>query len=221
MICTRGSVIGDYSMLSGEQVLETGYSFSTVMPGPPERRGHERHVKILRVGVLVIDGRRELCLIRNISAGGLMAHVYSGLKPDQHVVVELRTHEPIAGRIAWIRDTNVGIAFDQPVDIETLLANPPTLDNGWRARSPRIEVDRAAIVRVDGVASPARIRDISQSGVKLETKAALTVNGDVVVTPDGLDPIAGVVRWRDEERIGIAFNRIIPLADLIGWIKAK
>lgn len=208
-------------MLSGEQVVETSYSFSTVAPGPPERRGHERHVKILRVGVLVIDGRRELCLIRNISAGGLMAHVYSGLKPGQQVMVELRTHDPIAGRVAWTRETNVGIAFEKPADIEALLANPPTLDNGWRARSPRIEVDRAAIVRIDGVASPARIRDISQSGVKLETKAALAINCDVVVTPDGLDPIAGVVRWRDDERIGIAFNRIIPLADLIAWIKAK
>ncbi|MGE0179564.1 MAG: PilZ domain-containing protein, partial [Sphingomonas sp.] len=72
-----------------------------------------------------------------------------------------------------------------------------------------------------GVASAARIRDISQSGTKIETKAALAVNGDVVVTPDGLDPIAGVVRWRDDERAGIVFNRIIPLAELIGWIKAK
>lgn len=208
-------------MLAGEQVVETSYSFSTDLPGPPERRGHERHVKILRVGVLVIDGRRELCLIRNISAGGLMAHVYSSLKPDQRVIVELKTHEPIAGRIAWVRDANVGVAFDTSADIEALLANPTNLDNGWRARSPRIEVDRAAIVRVDGVASSARIRDISQSGVKLETRAALTVNGDVVVIPDGLDPIAGVVRWRDDERAGIVFNRIVPLPDLITWIKAK
>ena len=208
-------------MFAGEQVVETSYSFSTAMPDPPERRGHERHVKILRVGVLVIDGRRELCLIRNISAGGLMAHVYSALKTGQSVTVELKTQEPIAGRIAWVRDANVGVAFDEPADIEALLANPANLDNGWRARSPRIEVDRAAIVRLEGVASSARIRDISQSGVKLETKAALTVNRDVVVIPDGLDPIAGVVRWRDDERAGIVFNRIIPLADLIAWIKAK
>lgn len=208
-------------MLAGEQVVETSYSFSTAAPSPPERRGSERHVKILRVGVLVIDGRRELCLIRNISAGGLMAHVYSSLKIDQRITVELRTHEPIAGRIAWVRDANVGVAFDTPADIEALLANPANLDNGWRARSPRIEVERAAIVRVDGVASPARILDISQSGVKLETKAPLAVNRDVVLTPDGMDPIAGVVRWRDDEKAGIVFNRIIPLADLISWIKAK
>ena len=65
-------------MLAREQVVETSFSFSNLVPDPPERRQQERHIKILRVGIVVIDGRRELCLIRNISAGGLMAHLYTG-----------------------------------------------------------------------------------------------------------------------------------------------
>jgi hypothetical protein len=206
-------------MLSGARVVETGYSFSTQMPGPPERRTQERHVKILRVGVLVVDGRRELCLIRNISAGGLMAHVYSPVKAGQQVTVELKTHDPIPGRIAWIKDSNAGVAFDAPADIEALLANPSTLDNGWRARSPRIEVDRAAVVRIDGVPSPASIRDISQSGVKIETEAKLVIDGDVVITPEGFRPLAGVTRWQEDGRAGIVFNEVIRLNELIAWIK--
>ena len=207
-------------MLLGEQVVETGYSFSTQTPAPPERRTQERHVKILRVGVLVVDGRRELCLIRNISAGGLMAHIYSPVRQDQQVTVELKTHDSIPGRIAWVRDSNAGVAFDAPVDIETLLANPPTLDNGWRARSPRIEVDRTATIRIEGVPSLARIRDISQSGAKIETSARLMIDGDVVITPEGFRPIAGVARWQDGERAGIVFNEVIRLNELIAWIKS-
>jgi len=60
-------------------VEETTFSFSTRAPQPPERRRDTRHITILRVGTILVDGRRELCLIRNISAGGLMAHVYSQL----------------------------------------------------------------------------------------------------------------------------------------------
>jgi hypothetical protein len=212
---------GGKLMLLGERVVETGYSFSTQAPGPPERRTQERHVKILRVGVLVVDGRRELCLIRNISAGGLMAHVYSPVKQDQRVVVELKTHESIQGRVAWTRDSNAGIAFDAPVDIETLLANPVTLDNGWRARSPRIEVDRVATLRIDGVPHQARIRDISQSGAKIETEAQLVIDGDVVITPEGFRPIGAVARWQESERAGIVFNEVIRLNELIGWIKSE
>lgn len=208
-------------MLAGEQVVETGYSFSTQAPGPPERRSGERHVKILRVGVLVLDGRRELCLIRNISAGGLMAHIYSPVKVSQALTVELRTHEAIPGRVAWARDSNAGVAFDAPVDIAELLANPTTLDNGWRARSPRIEVDRAATLRVNGIPSPVRICDISQSGVKIETSAKLTIDGDVVLSPEGFRPIAGVARWQDGDRAGIVFNEVIRLNELIAWIKGE
>ncbi|MGQ0660416.1 PilZ domain-containing protein [Sphingosinicella sp.] len=200
--------------------METSYSFSTRAPGPPERRTQERHVKILRVGVFVVEGRRELCLIRNISAGGLMAHVYSPVKVGQQVIVELKTHEKIPGRIAWVRDSNAGVAFDMPVDIEALLANPVTLDNGWRARSPRIEVDRAATIRVDGVPNLARIRDISQSGAKIETAAKLVIDGDVVITPEGFRPIGAVARWQEGERAGIVFNEVIRLNELIAWIKS-
>ena len=202
-------------------MVETGYSFSSRMPGPPERRTQERHLKILRVGVLVVEGRRELCLIRNISAGGLMAHVYSPVKTGQQVTVELKTHDPIAGRVAWTRDSNAGIAFDAPTDIEALLANPAMLDNGWRARSPRIEVDRAATVRIEGMPSSARIRDISQSGVKIETEANLAIDGDVVITPERFRPIAGVTRWHEDGRAGIVFNEVIRLNELIAWIKGE
>lgn len=208
-------------MLAGEQVVETGYSFSSRAPGPPERRSGERHVKILRVGVLVLEGRRELCLIRNVSAGGLMAHVYSPVKVGQQVTVELKTHEAIPGRVAWTRDSNAGVAFDDPVDIAELLANPTTLDNGWRARSPRIEIDRAATIRIDGVPGPARICDISQSGVKIETEAELVIDGDVVITPKGFRPIAGVARWQADGRAGIVFNEVIRLNELIAWIKGE
>lgn len=206
-------------MLAHEQVVETHFSFSPHVPEPPDRRLAERHIKILRVAALDIEGRRELCLIRNISAGGLMAHVYSKVKVGEGAVTELKTGQPIAGRIVWVKDSNAGIAFDTPVDIEELLANPGPLDNGWRARSPRIEVDRMATLRIDGRASPARIRDVSQSGIKIETDERLKIDGDVVLSPEGFRAIAGVARWQQGRAAGISFNQMIPLTELIAWIK--
>ena len=206
-------------MLAHEQVVETHFSFSPHVPEPPDRRQAERHIKILRVAALTIEGRRELCLIRNISAGGLMAHVYSSVKLGESVVAELKTGQPIVGRIVWVKDSNAGVAFDVPVDIEELLANPTMTDNGWRARSPRIEVARAATLRIDGRASAARICDVSQSGTKIETDEILRIDGDVVLSPEGFRPIAGVARWQHGRAAGISFNQMIPLAELIAWIK--
>lgn len=201
--------------------MGTSFSFSSEVPDPPERRGDERHIKILRVGILVFDGRRELCLIRNISAGGLMAHLYSNMHSGQRVTVELKTNQQVSGTVVWVRDGNAGIAFDTPVDIGELLANPPVLDNGWRARSPRVDIERLATLRAAGRTLWVNARDISQSGVKVETDEVLEVGSDVVVTLDNFRPIAGVVRWQSGRSCGVAFNGLIPLRELIDWIKSS
>ena len=65
-----------------EQAVETTvYSIAATAPVQPERREDERYLSLLRVGAIVVDGRRELCLIRNISAGGMMIRAYSDLAP--------------------------------------------------------------------------------------------------------------------------------------------
>jgi len=202
-----------------DRVVETGFSFSNAVPEPPERRNSDRHIKILRVGTLVVDGRRELCLIRNISAGGLMAHVYSPMTPGQRVMVELKTNQAVPGRVVWTREGNAGIQFDIAMDVAELLANPRRLDNGWRPRTPRVEIDRLATLRWGSVTTWVHARDISQSGVKVETEKIPAEGEDVVVTLDGFRPQAGVVRWVNDGHCGIEFNQLIPFGELITWLK--
>jgi hypothetical protein len=206
-------------MFADDHVVETSFSTSARAPEPPERRQRDRIVTILRVGTLIVDGHRELCLIRNMSAGGLMAHVYSALQPGRDVIVELKTSQQIKGRVIWVRDDNAGIAFDQPVDITAMLANPAVLDNGWRPRMPRVEVDRLATLRVGATTHWVQIRDISQGGVKIECEQPIEIGSPVVLTPEHLDPVAGTVRWQHDAACGIAFNQPIPFDQLINWLQ--
>ena len=206
-------------MLAENQILETSFSFSDQVPTPPERRESERYVTILRVGVLVIEGRRELCLIRNISAGGLMAHVYSPVRPGQRVIVELKSNQQIEGEVEWVRDADAGIAFDDKVDVAQLLSNPTVLDNGWRPRLPRVEIDRLATLRVGARTYWVHTRDISQGGVKIVTDQPLETDAEVVVTLENFRPLAGTVRWQKGRACGIAFNDLLKFEELIGWLK--
>ena len=206
-------------MLAENQILETSFSLSDQVPPPLERREGERYVTILRVGVLVIDGRRELCLVRNISAGGLMAHVYSPVQPGQRVVVELKSNQQIEGKVEWVRDADAGIAFDSKVDVTQLLANPAVLDNGWRPRLPRVEIDRLATLRVGARTYWVHTSDVSQGGVKIDTDQPLDVGTEVVITLENLRPLAGTVRWQKGRACGIAFNNLLPFEELIAWLK--
>lgn len=206
-------------MLANRPTEETAFSFSRQVPQPPERRRNERHLTILRVGTLICEDQRELCLIRNISAGGLMAHVYSALDAGRRVTVELKTNQQIQGLVVWTDGANAGIEFDAPIDVAELLANPPVLENGWRARMPRVEIDRLATLRAGARTYWVQARDISQGGAKVETERPLDEGAEVVLTLDGFRPVEGVVRWQNDGQCGIRFNQVIPFGELIGWLK--
>lgn len=196
----------------------TLYSLADAPPSPPERRDGERHLTLFRVGSLMLDGRRELCLIKNVSAGGMMIRAYCPIPAGTKVGVELKHGSAVAGVACWADGHHVGISFDQPIDVVELLAFSM---EGPRPRMPRVEVDCAASVREDGTIHRTRLRDISQGGVKLESKSRLTIDSDVVVTVAGMPPQAGVVRWREGDAYGISLNRIIPLPTLVDWLRAQ
>lgn len=203
------------------ELEETGFSFSTEAPPPPDRRRDQRHLTILRVGTLIVDGRKELCLVRNISGGGLMAHVYSTLENGQAVAVELKANHPIPGRVVWLQGSNAGIGFDQPIDLPEILANPAVMENGWRPRMPRVEIERLGTLRAGSAVVWVTARDISQGGVRLESDQPVPDGADVVLTLEGFRPVHGVVRWTREGECGISFNQVIPFTELMGWLTPR
>jgi hypothetical protein len=208
-------------MLSNECHEETTFSFSRRAPQPPERRRATRHLTILRVGALIGPNGRELCLIRNISAGGLMAHVYSNHALGAAVAIELKSNQPVPGTVVWADQSNLGIEFDQPIDVEEMLSSQAALESGWRPRLPRVEVDRLATLRCGARLYGVNTRDISQGGVKVETDQPLEVGREIVLTMEKFRPVAGVVRWCRDGLAGIAFNHLIPFHELMEWLRPE
>lgn len=198
---------------------ETIFSLSKEAPQPPERRRQTRHLTILRVGTLIFDGKRELCLIRNISAGGLMAHVYSMFAVGQRVTVELKTNQQTSGKVTWINGSNIGVAFDELIDVEEMLASQAALENGWRPRLPRVEVDRLATLRIGARTYWVSTRDISQGGIKVESDQPLEEGAEVVLMLDKFRPVHGIVRWFHDGVGGISFNHVIPFRELMSWLR--
>jgi hypothetical protein len=202
-----------------EQAVETTtYSLATSPPTQPDRRGDDRFLKLLRVGAIVVEGRRELCLIRNISAGGMMIRAYSAIPVGTALTVELKQGDPVSGTVKWIEGGLTGVAFDEPIDVLLLLAPP---GDGPRPRLPRIEVDCTAWVRQDGDVIRSRVVNISQGGICVDARFPLTVGAHVVVTLPGLTPAAGVVKWSDGGAFGISFNRALILSELVAWLQEQ
>jgi len=202
-----------------EQPVETTlYSLSDRAPDPVERRDDERYLTLFRVGTVMINDRRELCLIKNISSGGMMIRPYCKLAVGDKVSVELKRGEQIPGLINWVRQESAGIEFNERIDVIELLA---TSMEGPRPRMPRVEVRCIASVRQGANVYGMRAHDVSQGGVKVESDRDLEIGGDVLVTLPGLPSKDAVVRWKQGRAYGITFRRLIALAELVEWLRSQ
>jgi len=199
----------------------TLYSLSDEPPVPAaesERREGERHMTLYRVGSVLVEDRRELCLIKNISAGGMMIRLYCSITEGTPVTVELKSGQPIRGKISWVNNQQAGITFDEPIDVIDILSSAM---DGPRPRLPRIETSCFATLRDGANALRVRVCDISQGGVKIECATILPQGADVVLTLPGLLAQAGAACWSAGGYMGITFNRLLPLNDLVGWLQEQ
>lgn len=132
------------TQVSKQAVETTLYSLKDSVPSAPDKRQSERHLTLLRVGILTVADRRELCMIRNISAGGMLIRSFCKLRKGTAVSIELKQGEHIPGKVSWIRDGCAGIQFDSPVDVVGLLTASMS---GPKPRMPRVEVRCIVSVR--------------------------------------------------------------------------
>ena len=195
----------------------TSISLDAEPPMPTDRRDDERHLTLFRVGVLSVEGRRELCLIKNISAGGMLIRPYCALEAGTAVIIELKTGMAVPGTVAWSESGNAGVEFGEPVDVLDVLSNS---DRASKPRMPRIQIDCHATVRDGASVHRLRVCDVSQGGLKLEGCAVFEAGNDLSVTLPGLPPQPASFRWSREGYLGLTFNRLLPLADLVDWLRS-
>ncbi|MDQ3140452.1 MAG: PilZ domain-containing protein [Pseudomonadota bacterium] len=196
----------------------TTFSLSTEVPRPAERRAEGRLLAALPVARLVLEGSQDLCRVRNISAGGLMAETTYSHPVGTRARIEFSSHQHLPGEIVWTRETSCGIKFDRDIDLRELLANRPARGRGQTMRPPRLDISCNAELMVDDVLYRTQIHDISLGGLKVALSDWNCVNKDVVVTLESLRPIKGAVRWYKAGYAGIVFKRPLSFDELAEWM---
>ncbi len=184
------------------------------------RRTDQRHMSVFRVGKLITSRGQELCLIRNISSGGLMAHIYSAQDAQERVEIELKAGKTVKGLVVWSRDRKIGVQFDEKIDVAEVLAPQPG-ETDQVARAPRLNIRRRGRIRLGAHYQLIEIQDISQGGAKLGPAGDAKVDDEIILLLEGLPPLTGVVRWCRDDMIGITFKTAIPFEQLAAWAPAN
>src|SRR4051812_2610568 len=165
------------------------------------------------------SGTRHQCEIRKISTLG--ATIASDLNPalGERVLVELATGQRPAGKIAWADAGELGVRFDDSIDVIALLNRKLVSQTPERRTMPRLEVRCLAHIKSGEHFIPAMLRNISSGGLQLEGSEMPAVGAYVSVFVEGLNIPAGEVLWSRGELIGIELFEELSWTSIIPWVR--
>ena len=168
---------------------------------------------------IFVAGAREPCTIRKISALGVT--VVSDLTPalGEKVAVELATGQRVSGKISWAKGKEIGVKFDDHVDMAALLNRKLVSLTPERRSMPRVEVRSPAYLKWSQSLSLAALRNISASGLQLEGDELPAVGTYVAVFVDGLNIPPGEVVWRRDKLAGIELFEELSWTSIIPWVR--
>jgi PilZ domain len=199
--------------------VETVYSLSGDVP--PVESPIEVDDFGLWPGALTVGSIRQVCSIRKISAGGAIVHVDGPMVPGERLDLELMTGEQLGGTVAWQRGAEVGLRFDEPIDVFAVIAQDIVSQPGERRRMPRVELVVQGLLETAAGTEVVTTRDISQGGAKIDVPFALAQDARILISLDGLPPLQAVVRWSEEHVAGIAFLPELRWQELMLWLKER
>jgi PilZ domain-containing protein len=173
----------------------------------------------LDTAAMFVSGAREPCTIRKISALGVT--VVSHLAPalGEKVAVELATGQRATGKIAWTNGKELGVTFDDHVDMAALLNRKLVSLTPERRAMPRVEVRSPAYVKWSESLSLATLRNISARGLQLEGDELPAMGTYTAVFVDGLNIPAGEVVWRRSTLMGIELLDELSWTSIIPWVR--
>lgn len=186
------------------------------------RRAHIRYPLVRRPAVLHATTGSQPCLIRNISAGGLLIRIYTPATIDGGVEIELDNGRRLKGRVAWAGEWEIGIAFAAPIDVEAFLGGESDLQSAENRRAlPRTNISCPAQVRMCKRLHKGKITNISEGGVSVETVRPLPLGAEGEITLPDLPPMRASVRWSTGNSAGLQFDEPIPAEVLDNWLNAR
>jgi hypothetical protein len=173
----------------------------------------------LDAAVLYDSAGRQDCSIRKISPLGVTLRGDRQRGTGDAVAIELGTGKRSGGTVAWAASGEIGVAFNEPVDMLALLNRKLVSQPVERRTMPRVEIRCAVHVKCGAAMIGATLRNISASGLQLEGEDLPAQGSYVTVFVEGLNVPAGEIVWRRGKLAGVELFEEMSWTSVIPWVK--
>ncbi|MBG6119463.1 MULTISPECIES: PilZ domain-containing protein [unclassified Sphingobium] len=197
------------------QQLKQSSAHITLLPDPSEdRRANHRTRTVFRVARAQVHHEEGLVYIRNISDSGMKLGIGMPVVLNDLVRVWLSETISIEGRVVWENEAECGLQFAKEIDSVAVLRLTAEQIRSGETRAPRLSTDLPAVVTSEHGMRSARIRDVSQRGMKIAHDGSFAPGLAVKILLESGIERRGFVRWVRDELAGISLTELFSVDEL-------
>ena len=179
-------------------------------------RQDQRHTLMLRTAKVVCQSGEYVCLVRDVSQGGVGLRFFHNVPEERRIFLELANGALYPIERSWTDHGEAGYRFAAPVMLEDFLSEA----SQFAHRAMRLRLKVPVLLTVDGTDFRAMLADISRCGAKLTIDRRLPQGAFARFDAVGLPLRFGHIRWRQNNDHGVVFQDPIPLEDLARCLHA-
>ncbi|MGL3822990.1 PilZ domain-containing protein [Sphingopyxis sp. R3-92] len=188
--------------------------FPVAMLSQPERRDQQRLRTVYRVARVTANGDQGLAKVRNLSDGGIMLSLSLPACPGTPIVIELAEGCSLQGTIVWRDGDYCGVKLGDPIDSAKTLKRLYQERYAGDYRPLRLPFGKTVAITCEDGTQFVRLRDISQSGMKIVHSGGFTPGLPIKILLAGELERRGIVRWSRDGVAGIWLTENLSVADL-------
>lgn len=175
------------------------------------KREDERQRVLLTAQLHVIDCQGDVH-VTDLSRSGMRGTTNIALEVGVKVFVSLDDITHCSGTVRWTQDRRFGLKFCRLLDMIPIgLSNDFGLVPDHRERMPRITTNLNATISLCRWTSKARIRNVSKSGMMVETELPLTANQQLLVNLSDGKILTADARWVEGNRVGVRLSNPVSI----------
>lgn len=199
-----------YDTLNEEQRLSSDEAPTSLH----SNRKENRQRVLLRAHIHVVRLQSDL-VVTDISRSGLRGMTDVELRIGQPVYISLDDLTHVAGNIRWVQDGRFGMKFSKLLDIlpecaQVDLGHSPT----HQERMPRQAARLEARISLSSWSSGARIRNVSKTGMMIETELPVVPEQQILVNLSDGKILNAKVKWVQGDRVGIQLATPVSILHL-------
>lgn len=184
-----------------------------------EQRAIPRARVLIRPAKLMCAAGEFVAVMRDISVRGVRLKTFHRLPALDGALLALPSGDALAVELVWAKADQIGLRFAAECNIDRVIAG----DGAPPPRPLRVDLNLPGRleIAVGFLRGPAggplsvaiRIDNLSGQGARITSPVALAQDQPVRLSTPGMAPICAHMRWRQENRYGLAFDETFTLSE--------